>query len=162
MRYQHSIKHSLWARYKKKIIVIGVTLMALFVLVIGGVGYAVYQSAVFAKESLQTWNDPQNPLPADANVVLPNRGWMEGFVISVGSLWLQQNLAEQDTAQLKNGLSCFDAIGGPSPVEMVNLVKTKVNDERITKELDSLAKNLQDSGSTNPGPAACATWMLNS
>jgi hypothetical protein len=45
---------------------------------------------------------------------------------------------------------------------MVNLVKTKVNDERITKELDSLAKNLQDSGSTNPGPAACATWMLNS
>jgi hypothetical protein len=83
-------------------------------------------------------------------------------VISVGSLWLQQNLAEQDTAQLKNGLSCFDAIGGPSPVEMVNLVKTKVNDERITKELDSLAQNLQDSGSTNPGPAACANWMLNS
>ncbi|HET9240012.1 MAG TPA: hypothetical protein VFO10_22310 [Oligoflexus sp.] len=161
MRYQNSIKYSLWARYKKKIIVIGVTLMALFALVIGGVGYAVYQSAVFAKETLQTWNDPQNPSPGDANVVLPNRGWMEGFVISVGSLWLQQNLAEQDTAQLKNGLSCFDAIGGPSPVEMVNLVKTRVSDARITKELDSLAQNLQDSGPGNPGPAACATWMLN-
>lgn len=162
MRYQHSIKSSLWARYKKKIIVIGVSLMAVFALVIGGVGYAVYQSAVFAKEQLQTWNDPQNPSPLDANVVLPNRGWMEGFVISVGSLWLQQNLAEANTAQLKNGLSCFDAIGGPSPLEMVSLVKTKVNDERITKELDTLTQNLQDSGTGNPGPAACANWMLNS
>jgi hypothetical protein len=161
MRYQHSIKSSLWARYKKKIIVIGVSLMALFVLVLGGVGYAVYQSAVFAKEQLQTWNDPKNPSPGDVNVVLPNRGWMEGFVVSVGSLWLEQNLAEQNTAQLKSGLSCFDAIGGPSPLEMVNLVKTKVSDERVTKELDSLAQKLQDPGSTNPGPAACASWMLN-
>lgn len=162
MRYHHNMKYSLWSRYKKKIIVIGVSLMALFALVLGGVGYAVYQTAVFAKESLQTWNVPETPKLGDSSVVLPNRGWMEGFVISVGSLWLQQNLAEEDTAQLKNGLSCFDAIGGPSPLEMVNLVKNKVKDERIAKELDTLTQNLQSSDSGNPGPAACANWMLNS
>jgi hypothetical protein len=168
MRYQQSMKHSLWARYKKKIIVIGVTLMALFTLIIGGIGYALYQSAVFAKESFQAWDmpkeipiDPENQTLLDDKVVLPNRGWVEGFVISVGSLWLQQNLAEQDTAQLKNGLACFDAIGGPSPLEMVSFVKTKVADERITGQLDTLTQSLQESDPSNRGPAACANWMLN-
>lgn len=168
MRYQQSIKHSIWARYKKKIIVAGVGLTAVFMLVMGGIGYALYQSAVFAKESLQSWNlpqeiniDPQNQIPQDDKVVLPNRGWLEGFVISVGSLWLQQNLAEQDTVQLKNGLACFDAIGGPSPLDMVNLVKTKVDDARITRELDTLTLSLQESDPANRGPAACANWMLN-
>lgn len=168
MRYHPGVKHSFWARYKKKIILAALALMALFTLVLGGIGYAVYQTAVVAKDKMQSWNlsnesktDPQNQTPLDDKVVLPNRGWVEGFVISVGSLWLQQNLAEQNTAQLKNGLSCFDAIGGPSPLEMVNLVKTKVDDARITKELDNLTQSLQDSDPANRGPAACANWMLN-
>ncbi len=169
MRYHSSLRQSFWARYKKKIILAAALLLALFTLVIGGIGYAVYQTAVVAKETFQSWDlpneikiDPQNQTPGDAKVVLPNRGWMEGFVISVGSLWLQQNIAEEDTTQLKNGLSCFDAIGGPSPLEMVNLVKNKVGDARIAKELDTLTQSLQDPDPTNRGPAACANWMLNS
>ncbi|HYX37670.1 MAG TPA: hypothetical protein VE954_31600 [Oligoflexus sp.] len=160
MRNQYSMKRSLWARYKKTIIVVGVTLMALVTVVIGGVSYAVYQSAVYAKETFQSW-DGTLEVPGGDKVVLPNRGWVEGFVVSVGSLWLQQNIAEQNTAQLKNGLSCFDAIGGPSPLEMVTFVKSKVNDERLTRELNTLTQSLQDSDPLNRGPAACANWMLN-
>jgi hypothetical protein len=168
MRYKPGVVRSVWARYKKTIVLVGISLMALFTLVLGGIGYAVYQTAVFAKDSFQNWDrtqdisiDPENQRLLDEKVVLPNRGWVEGFMISVGSLWLQQNLAEENTAQLKNGLACFDALGGPSPQEMVSLVKSKVADERLDRELETLTQSLQDSDSANRGPAACANWMLN-
>jgi hypothetical protein len=76
-------------------------------------------------------------------------------------MWLQQSLAEQETAQLKEGLSCFDALGGPTPIEVVDYVKTKVSDARVTRELDVLAQTLRGSDNSNNGPAACASWMLN-
>jgi hypothetical protein len=168
MHYKPGIVRSVWARYKKTIILVGLSLMALFTLVLGGIGYAVYQTAVFAKDTIQTWDGPrdlnpdrENQTPLDDKVVLPNRGWVEGFVISVGSLWLQQNLAEENTVQLKNGLACFDALGGPSPQEMVSLVKNRIEDERFDRELETLTQSLQDSDPANRGPAACANWMLN-
>ncbi|WP_141731648.1 hypothetical protein [Oligoflexus tunisiensis] len=145
-------------RFKKLILISVLGLLGLFVVTVTGIGYAVYQTAGFAKETLSTWEVPTD---LDDKVVLPNRGWIEDFVISVSSLWLQQSLAEQDTVQLKNGLSCFDAIGGPSPLELVNYVKTRVEDARITEELETLTASLQESDSTERGPAACAVWMLN-
>jgi len=161
MAYKYKQKRTIWDRYKKWIVIGGVGLMALFVITVGGIGFAVYQSAAYVKESFPSWQVPDEIKINDDKVVLPNKGWAEGFVISVASMWLQQSLAEQETAQLKEGLSCFDALGGPTPIEVVDYVKTKVSDARVTKELDALAKNLQGSDNSNNGPAACASWMLN-
>jgi hypothetical protein len=145
-------------RFMKLLLFSVLGLLGLLAVTVTGASYALYQTAGFAKDTISSWEFPPVSLE---NLEIPDHGWIESFVISVSSLWLQQSLAEQDTVHLKNGLSCFDAIGGPSPLELVNHVKTKVNDARIAEELETLTASLQDSDSARNGPAACAIWLLN-
>lgn len=161
MAYRPQQKWMIWTRYKKWILIGAAGFMALFVITIGGIGFAVYQSASYVKENLSSLQIPDD-MKVNADLgTLPGKGWTEDFVISIASMWLQQSLAEQDAAQLKAGLSCFDALGGPTPIEVVGYVKTQVTDVRVTKELDALAGTLQGSDSAHNGAAACASWMLN-
>ena len=99
-------------------------------------------------------------LPAEvAELPATAPGFVEGFIVGVASHWLNQGLASAEFASMKDGLACFDAIGGPSPSEMVNYAKSRTTDQAVLAKLKNLSSTLTPT--TSSGPASCAQWILN-
>lgn len=146
-------------RYRKPIVVAIGTMSAVLMLGVVGAGYAVYKTATFATEKVRNLQpavaESASQLPAQASSSL------EGFVLSVASGWLQQGAASGEVAKVKSGLSCFDALGGPSPTEIVGYVQRTVTDTALASRLQDLSKSLSVGETTAKGPAACASWLLN-
>ncbi|MCX6110620.1 MAG: hypothetical protein NTZ90_13570 [Proteobacteria bacterium] len=142
-------------RYRKPVIVAVGAMGAVLMLGVVGTGYAVYKTASFAADKLKSLEPGVSELPAQAS------GFVEGVVLNVASGWLQQGAASGKVAKVKNGLSCFDALGGPSPTEIVGYVQRTITDATLTTQLQDLNKSLSGSTTTANGPAACTSWLLN-
>ncbi len=147
------------SRYRKPVVVAGLATAAMLALAIVGAGYATYSTASFATDKLKTWQ----PGVAQTAAMLPAQasGFVEGVVLDVASGWLQQAAGLSDMTQVKSGLSCFDALGGPSPTEIVGHVQRTVTDPKLAAQLKDLTTSFGISGATVSGPAACASWILN-
>lgn len=146
-------------RYRKPVIVAVGAMGAVLMLGVVGASYAVYKTATFATEKVRTLQpgvaESASQLPAQAS------SFVEGVVLNVASGWLQQGAAGGELAQLRSGLSCFDALGGPSPAEVVGYVQRTITDTALTAQLQDLSKSLSSDETTANGPAACASWLLN-
>jgi hypothetical protein len=91
--------------------------------------------------------------------VQTSQGFIEGFVVSLATIWLKNELAGVEIAQFKNGLACFDAMGGPSPGTIINHARQQIGDKLLIERLDNFAKN--NLSAPVQGPSACAQWLLN-
>ncbi len=154
---------NLLRRYKKQIIAIAVALTVLATLGVVGAGYVVYKTATFASEKVSSKINEWTPKAGEGlNLpTVPPSGFVEQLVTDVASTWLQQGLASQEALRLERGLACFDALGGPSPTEVVAYVKGTVKDPQFAAKLDNLAERLKKPSTTN-GSGACSQWILNS
>lgn len=147
-------------RYRKQLI-IGATVLTttLFIAVVGA-GYAIYKIASFGGEKLKTLQpgitETVSDLPVQAS------GVIEESVLFLASGWLQQQAASPEFTQVKLGLSCFDALGGPSPTRIVEHVQKSVTDTTLTRQLQELNEKISNGAASTTGPAACANWLLNS
>lgn len=149
---------SLIARYRRAILIFGLSFLAVTGLLVVGAGFLVYKTAALATDQVKVWSSEQ-ALPQPR---LPEPGFVEEVVLSVASGWLQQGLADAEVRPIKDGLACFDALGGPSPVDIVAYVETRTQDPELLTHLRGLKQNLASSINSASGPAACASWILNS
>ncbi len=147
-------------RYRRPIIIAMMTLSTIILLGIVGASYAVYKVASFSTDKLKTLQpeitETVSDLPAKAS------GFLEESVLILASAWLQQQAVSVEVTQVKLGLSCFDALGGPSPTQIVSHVQRTVTDTALIKQLQDLAQSLGSAGPASKGPAACTNWILNS
>jgi hypothetical protein len=127
-------------------------------LVLVGGGILAYKSVAYTTEKVKTWN-AEGVLPVP---VVPERGFVEGVVLGVAGSWLEQGLASAEVRTLKDGLACFDALGGPSALEIVDYVKSRASDHNLITQLSGLSEKLETSAAPANGPAACAAWITNS
>jgi len=145
--------------YKKPFILVSLAILITAVVGLGAVGLIVYQSGIFVKSKVSSLHaDAVETGISDATA---SRGVVEGLLMNVASSWVQQNLAAAETARFRAGLSCFDALGGPSPENIIAHVKTQVGDARMLTMLDELGASLHKSGSKVQGTASCANWILS-
>lgn len=155
--------------YKKYIVIGALVCLSAFTLLALGLGFAAYQTYSYAKEEFKN----RQSLPAETLAQLPKelstdeleqlpkeaRGFVETFVLSLSSGWLEQNLSSREGTQFKVGLACFDALGGPSPETVISYARSRLEDPSLLAKLDGLSDSLRKDGSE--GPAACAQWILN-
>lgn len=160
---------SMLKRARKPLIIAGVSFLLLGGLLLTGTGYLVYKTAGFAVAALNTQQSGQSSDVASADesaahgVTSPKAGssFVREFGSGVASAWLQRGLTEGNISQIRSGLACFDAVGGPSPAAVIALAKQHTADDNIRSQLASLKTQIADQKTLPSGPAACATWMLS-
>jgi hypothetical protein len=145
-------------RYKKWIIIATASVLIALTLGIGTFGFVAYQAVSFTTEKIKS--SPLGEVSSD--VTLPNPGFIEEVMLGVATGWLKQSLASANVASFKNGLACFDAVGGPSPLTVVDYLKARVSDEGVTIGLESVADSLKSTGMPVSEPTACSNWILSS
>ncbi|MBC7533751.1 MAG: hypothetical protein H7318_19460 [Oligoflexus sp.] len=160
--YRNLNARTLIYRYRKQIMIAGIALATIVILGVVGLGFAVYKTASFTADKVQTWEQGLSKTGDQLTIPKDNQGLIEGFVLNVASEWLQQGLASKEAERVKNGLFCFDAIGGPSPIEIVSHVKKMVTDPHLSTKLEELNSSLSKEPSTATGPTSCANWFLSS
>ncbi len=89
-------------------------------------------------------------------------GYVEAFVLSAASDWLVQQAARAEVAHVAQGLSCFDALGGPSPKEVIDHAQSKLSNPSLEIDLRSIRQNLSVATPPRNGAAACAGWLIGS
>jgi hypothetical protein len=147
-------------KYKKTIIVAVLALVSVLVLSVVGIGFAAYKFGLFATDKVKGWQEQATTHVEQAS--LPTMGFAEGVVLNVASQWLKGSLAGAEVAQMREGLACFDALGGPSPEAIVGFVKANAPDPQMAAALDKLGESLKaTSGAQSNGTVACANWLLN-
>lgn len=144
-------------RYKKALVIGSVSFIAFMGLLVVGAGVLMYKAAGFATQEVKTWK-AENGLPT---ISLPKPGFVEGVVMGVASGWLERSLASPEVQSVKDGLSCFAALGGPSPTDVVAYVESHTSDQQFRDRLSGLKQRLATLPGATTGPAACANWMLN-
>lgn len=159
MHYEANTLKAIVARYKKVILIGGISVLTIGSLLLVGAGVVIYKSAAFATAEVKAWNIDRKVVEA-APTAEP--GFLEGVVLEVASGWLEQGLAGAELRPIKDGLSCFDALGGPSPAEIIIYVQSRTSDQVVHGQLSGLAERLKASSAPTSGPAACASWILNS
>lgn len=159
-------------RYKKHLIIGGVALVLTFVAGMTLIAFIVYKSFDYTADKVATWSGEagekveQLNLPTDVavpnipDIPAPPAGFVEGFMLTVASHWLEQGLASQEAGQIKQGLACIDAVGGPSPQKVVDYLQSRASEEHVVRKLAVLSQALNKEIGV-PGPAACANWVLN-
>jgi hypothetical protein len=152
--------HKFVSRYRKQLIIGATVLTTTLVIAVVGAGYAVYKIASFGGEKLKTLQP--GVTETVSNLPVKASGFLEESVLLIASGWLQQQAASLEFAQVKLGLSCFDAIGGPSPTRIVEHVQKTVTDSALTRQLQELNEKISNGAASTTGPAACANWLLNS
>lgn len=125
-----------------------------------GTGYAVYKIASLGTEKLKTLQP--GITETVSNLPQQTTGFLEESVLLLASGWLQQQAASPEFTQVKLGLSCFDALGGPSPTRIVEHVQKSVTDSALSNQLQMINDNISNGAASTTGPAACANWILNS
>ena len=146
------------SRNRGKLLIAGVLIVVTLVLGVIGVGFAVYKASALATEKAKELQ----PVAGEVLKQLPERtvGVVEGVVLSFATVWLQQAGGLQDVANVKLGLACFDAIGGPSPKQIVTYAQSSLGGGEVSDGLRKLANEL-DGSAAEHGPNACVTWLLN-
>ena len=158
MKWDSNSLLSVVSRYKKAILIGGISFLAITGLLVFGAGFVIYKTAAFATEKAITWSAPETLV----NTELPKPGFVEGVVLGAASEWLERSITTSEARPIQDGLSCFDALGGPSPVEILTYVKSRTSDPRILGQLGSLEESLNKSVAPPSGAAACASWIFSS
>jgi hypothetical protein len=144
-------------RNKKWIVVGGLGLVTTVFVGIGVIGFAIYHSGMFLKNSVVAVHK------SGVNTVIvegaQSLGAVETVLMNVASSWMHQNLMATDTAGFRAGLSCIDSIGGPSPKQMIDFVKTKVDDVHVLTALDEVGASVGESNQQSNFVASCASWI---
>ena len=146
-------------RYRKPILISLIGILTTIALGIGALGYLTYQAGIFAKDKVATIQNSVGQ--AVTKVEIGQGGVVEGVMVNLASAWVQQNLASAETAQFMTGLSCFDALGGPSPTAIINHLKAKTEDTLLLTKLEDLSTRLENIAPQANGSAACANWILS-
>jgi hypothetical protein len=152
--------HNIFSRYRKHIIIGATVLTTTLIVAVVGAGYAVYKIASFGGEKIKTLQPGISETVSD--IPVQASGFIEETVLIVASGWLQQQAASPEFTQVKLGLSCFDALGGPSPTRIVEHVQKSVTDSALNRQLQDLNEKIGSGAASTTGPAACANWILNS
>jgi hypothetical protein len=146
-------------RYKKHLIFAALAFGILVTTAVVGIGYTVFKVASIASEKVQALEPGTKETAKET--LQETAGALEGFVMTIAGLWLEQGLASQDVAQLKQGLSCFDAVGGPSPQTIIEHVKNSIPNNQMEDKLVQLSEKAGIGSIQSTGSTACAQWLLN-
>jgi hypothetical protein len=146
-------------RYRKTILFGCLGLLLIFVIGVGAVGFLAHQTGIFAKDKISHLRDQVNESLSTVDV--EQTGVVHGLWLNLASGWVKQNLASAETLRFWQGLSCIDAVGGPSPEAIINHVRTQVNDATHLARLDELIVNIEESALKANSSASCASWILS-
>jgi hypothetical protein len=146
-------------RYKKWRVVAGLCLVTSVFVGIGVMGFAIYHSGMFLKNSVVALHKSG----VNTSIVegIQSLGAVENVLMNVASGWMHQSIIASNTAGFRAGLSCIDSIGGPSPKEMIEFVKTKVEDQRVLTTLDEVGASVGESNQQSNSVTSCASWILS-
>jgi hypothetical protein len=148
-------------RYKKTMAALMVTLAS--VTVIGAITFTflAYRAAPVAAAKVQDLKLAVSQKISETQLAQADLTVFENVVLQLASTWLHAGLADPQIARLQRGLTCIDALGGPSPSEAVSYLRGKVQDQKTATQLDQLGENLKNNTAA-PGTSACVNWLLNS
>jgi hypothetical protein len=121
--------------------------------------FGSYRSIVFVNSKVTTLQE--STAEALSREGVAQAGLVEDFLMNTASRWVQQNLAMSETQRFRAGLACFGALGGPDPKQIVDHVKTRVDDARLLARLDDLGAGLEGSKPQANGVDACTSWILS-
>lgn len=150
----------LFYRYKKIIIIGGAAMAALFTAATIGIGYLAYQAVNVSTDQIGVAKQTVTKLLESETLETmapPEMGVIGGVVASVVGNWLVQS---SELGQVQAGLSCLDALGAPSPKDIVRLVKNNLSGSEWITKIETI--EAQINGSNGPqGAAACTHWLIN-
>lgn len=119
--------------------ILSVTVVALGAVIGGGV--LAYKATAFAWDEIQ---EVEKNTGSQASQWVGERlEFFQDLGFRVAGGWLEQNLPSSELGQIKAGLHCFDAIGGPSPQEVLDHVKAG----DAAKDLGGQARQTRDATS---------------
>lgn len=156
MKFETSKKILILTRYRKPILF---GFLVAFAIGMGAMGFLVYRTGIFAKAKVSAiQNDVTETVP---EVSIHDGGVVERLLIGLASDWVQKNLSSTEAVRFKSGLSCFNALGGPSPRVIINRVKAQVDDVNLLARLNELGTSFDKSAPQVNGSASCASWILS-
>ena len=131
-----------------------------FILAVGLLGFAAIKGVNALSDNVRNLPTQQwEPYPAQAASELEAAG---GVFLTASSAWLQKSLGGQEVLALKGGLRCIDSLGGPSPLHVINHLRSRISDQQLTAKLDDVARSFQSYSTVNSSARACSDWILNS
>ena len=148
-------------RYKKLIILGGALAGLLLVAVIAGlIMLAPIQQVKTASSNLAESATTFVQTNVGQN---PEAGLLGQALMWGASTYVEMTLNEAAQGNHMAALSCFAAIGGPSPVDVLQNVKSRLNNQALSENIDALAERLKSTASTSGPPTRpCLQWFMNS
>ena len=159
MGYNKSNIVQLLRSYKGLWLAAGVSLLTLFLLGVGTIGFLGYQASAFVNSKVTTFRESTFETLSKDGVA--QAGLIEDFLMNAASRWVQQNLATSETQRFGAGLACFGALGGPNQKQIIDHVKTRVDDARLLARLDDLGARLEKANPQTNGLDSCTSWFLS-
>ena len=147
-------------RYKKTMAALMVTLAIATVIGALTLTFLAYRAAPVAAAKVQDLKSAVSQKISGTQLAQPDLTVFENVVLQLASTWLHAGLADPQIARLQHGLTCIDALGGPSPSEAVSYLRGKVQDQKTATKLDQLGENLKNNAAAT-GTSSCVNWFLN-
>ncbi len=157
MKNKFYVLTSLAIRYRRYVLPVALGAVLLLVAGVSGVIYLTYKTGSYALSQVKTLQVTPSELAAES----PSLGVVEETVMTIANTWVRYQLPSAGLVPLQKGLSCLDAIGGPSPQTMVSYIQTQINDPNLEGKM----KRLSDAVTVNAvqgSPSDCIGWLLNS
>lgn len=148
-------------RYKKAVVFAVIGSVLALLLIVGGL--LVLNSEKIFSAANSTVASVMSKVPAVTPTTEGSTGVLEKSLLAVASFYIQSTIHQSDASQHVSALSCVAAIGGPSPSQVVDAVKSKLTGAEAHATLENLKSLVAPlSNSAVKGPGTCLQWMFNS
>lgn len=148
-------------RYKKLLILGGVTAGLLLVAVVAGlIMLAPIQQIKTASSNLAESATTFVQTNVSQN---PPSGFLGQALMWGASTYVELTLNEAVQGNHIAALSCVAAMGGPSPVDVLQNVRSRLADHALSKNLDAIVERINSTTNASGSPnRPCLQWFMNS
>lgn len=153
----------LFVKYRSAFLVGAFSILLLIFMAASGIGYVAYKMYSSISNNTVNMSTSQSvTLPEWSKQVSSSDGLFAQLIYEATHTWIQQQAASGDLHAVQSGLSCVQALGGPSPQDVVSRVDSMIADEAVRGKLQSLVGQLDANSARRGGLASCSEWLLRS
>lgn len=148
-------------RYKKLLILGGALAGLLLVAVVAGL---IMLAPIQQIKTTSTKLTESATTFLESNLKQPSPNGFLGHALMWGaSTYVEMTLNEAAQGNHLAALSCVAAIGGPSPVDVLQNVKSRLTNQALTQNIDALTERIKSTTSASGPPTRpCLQWFMNS
>lgn len=148
-------------RYKKLIVLGGALAGLLLVAVIAGLIMLIPTQQI--KVASSSVADSATTFVQTTVGNNPEAGLLGQALMWGASTYVELTLNEAAQGNHMAALSCVAAIGGPSPVDVLQNVKSRLTDQALSQNIDAITERIKSTTSASGPPTRpCLQWFVNS